>query len=70
MGTDEIAAELGVSVTALTNWQNRYGPISIGSSGELARLRQDNARLKQLLATAGISSDNRAGELTEVVRVE
>jgi putative transposase len=51
---EEIAAELGVSPAMLYNWRRAYGGMDIGAAKEL---REQNARLKRLLAEAELVKD-------------
>ena len=47
---EEIAAELGVSAATLYNWRRAYGGMDTDAAKELKELRDQNARLKRLLA--------------------
>jgi putative transposase len=49
---EEIAAELGVSAATLYNWRRAYD-----AAKELKELREQNARLKRLLAEAELVKD-------------
>jgi putative transposase len=49
---EEIAAELGVSAATLYNWRRAYGGMDTDAAKELKELREQNARLKRLLADA------------------
>ena len=49
---EEIAAELGVSPATLYNWRRAYGGMDTDAAKELKELREQNARLKRLLAEA------------------
>ena len=49
---EEIAAELGVSAAALYNWRRTYGGVDTAAAKELKELREQNSRLKRLLAEA------------------
>src|ERR1700734_1221467 len=48
----EIAAELGVSAATLYNWRRAYGGMDTDAAKELKELREQNTRLKRLLAEA------------------
>ena len=61
---EEIAAELGVSAATLYNWRRAYGGMDIDAARELRELREQNARLKRLLAEAELVKD----ALREVAR--
>jgi putative transposase len=49
---EEIAAERGVSPATLYNWRRGYGGMDTSAAKELKELREQNARLKRLLAEA------------------
>ncbi|WP_420213934.1 IS3 family transposase [Mycolicibacterium phlei] len=54
---EEIAAELGVSAATLYNWRRTYGGMDTDAAKELKQLREQNARLKRLLAEAELEKD-------------
>ncbi|HEY4795523.1 MAG TPA: IS3 family transposase [Mycobacterium sp.] len=54
---EEIAAELGVSAATLYNWRRAYGGMDTDAAKELKELREQNARLKRLLAEAELVKD-------------
>jgi transposase len=62
----EISAQLGISQSHLYDWKGEYGPETLTTQAqrdeELARLRQDNALLRQqrdiLKKTLGIISEH------------
>lgn len=54
---DEIAAELGVSAATLYNWRRAYGGMDTDAAKELRELREQNTRLKRLLAEAELEKD-------------
>ena len=54
---EEIAAELGVSAATLYNWRRAYGGMDPDAAKELKELREQNARLKRLLAEAELVKD-------------
>ena len=47
---DEIARQLGISTATLYNWRNRYGAMDLNEAKELKRLRDENDKLKRLVA--------------------
>jgi len=47
---DEIARQLGISTATLYNWRNRYGAMDVNEAKELRKLRDENAKLKRLVA--------------------
>jgi putative transposase len=54
---EEIAAEPGVSAAALYNWRRTYGGMDTDAAKELKGLREQNGRLKRLLAEAELEKD-------------
>ena len=54
---EEIAAELQVSPATLYNWRRTYGGMDTDAARELKELREQNARLKRLLAEAELEKD-------------
>jgi transposase-like protein len=54
---EEVAAELEVSAATLYNWRRQYGGVDIDAAKELKELREQNARLKRLLADAELEKD-------------
>ena len=54
---EHIAAELGVSAATLYNWRRQYSGINTDAAKELKELREQNARLKRLLADAELEKD-------------
>ena len=54
---DEIAADLQVSPATLYNWRRTYGGMDTDAAKELKELREQNARLKRLLAEAELEKD-------------
>ena len=49
-GTDEVARKLGVSPATFYNWRNRYGAMNLNEAKELKRLRDENGKLKRIVA--------------------
>lgn len=54
---EEIAAELEVSPATLYNWRRTYGGMDTDAAKELKELREQNGRLKKLLAEAELEKD-------------
>ena len=54
---EEIAIELGVSAATLCNWRRAYGGMDTDAAKELTELREQNARLKRMLAEAELVKD-------------
>ena len=57
MTGEQIAAELSVSPATLYNWRRAYGGMDTHAAKELKELREQNARLKRLLAKAELEKD-------------
>jgi putative transposase len=53
----QVAAELGVSPATLYNWRRAYGGMDTDAAKELKELREQNSRLKRLLAEAELEKD-------------
>ena len=49
MSTAQVCRELGISEPALSRWRKRYESMSRSGARESRELREQNARLKQLL---------------------
>jgi len=47
---EEIARQLDISTATLYNWRNRYGAMDVNEAKELRKLRDENAKLKRLVA--------------------
>ncbi len=47
---EEVARQLGISTATPYNWRNRYGAMGVNEARELRRLRDENAKLKRLVA--------------------
>jgi putative transposase len=54
---EQIAVALGVSAATLYNWRRTYGGMDVEAARELKDLREQNARLKRLLAEAELEKD-------------
>ncbi|WP_341257961.1 transposase [Gordonia malaquae] len=54
---EQIAAELEVSAATLYNWRRSYGGMDLDAAKELKDLRDQNNRLKRLLAEAELEND-------------
>jgi len=54
---EQAAVELEVSAATLYNWRRRYGGMGADAARELTGLREQNARLKRLLAEAELEKD-------------
>lgn len=47
---DEVARQLGISTATLYNWRSRYGNMDLNEAKELKKLRDENNKLKRLVA--------------------
>ncbi|NMD57139.1 transposase [Tsukamurella columbiensis] len=54
---EEIAAELEVSAATLYNWRRSYGGMDLDAAKELKDLRDQNNRLKRMIAEAELEKD-------------
>ena len=54
---EEIARQLDVSVPTLYNWCKQYGGMDSDAAKELKELREQNGKLKRLLADAELEKD-------------
>ena len=61
---EQIANELEVSAATLYNWRRTYGGMDTDAAKELKELREQNGRLKRLLADAELEKD----ALREIVK--
>ena len=52
MSVAQACRVLGISEATLCRWRQRYGSMSCSEAKELRELREQNARLKQLLGQA------------------
>ena len=59
MAGEEIDGELGVSAATLYNWRRGYGGLDTDATRNSRELREQNARLKRLLADAEVEKDAR-----------
>ena len=53
----ELAREVGVSEATLYNWRRQYAGMDADAAKELKELREQNSRLKRLLADAELEKD-------------
>lgn len=54
---EEIAADLEVPSATLYSWRRTYGGMDVDAAKELKELREQNTRLKRLLAEAELQKD-------------
>ena len=54
---DEVAREMGVSKHTIYAWKQKYGGLEVAEAQELRQLRDENARLKRLVADLSLDKD-------------
>jgi putative transposase len=54
---DEVAREMGVSKHTIFAWKQKYGGLEVAEAQELKQLRDENARLKRLVADLSLDKD-------------
>jgi len=54
---DEVAREMGVSKHTIYAWEQKYGGLEVAEAQELKQLRDENARLKRLVADLSLDKD-------------
>jgi putative transposase len=47
---DEVCRKMGISEATFYNWKKRYGGLGVSELRQLHQLREENARLKQIVA--------------------
>jgi len=55
--TEEVAREMGVSKHTIYAWKQKYGGLDVAEAQELKQLRDENARLKKLVAEYALDRD-------------
>ena len=53
----EVGREVGVSAATLYAWKAKYGGMSVSEAQEAKQLRDENARLKKLVADLSLDKD-------------
>lgn len=53
----EVAREVGVSTHTIYAWKQKYGGLEVAEAQELKALREENARLKKLVANLSLDKD-------------
>lgn len=53
----EAAREVGVSTHKIYAWNQKYGGLEVAEAQELKALREENARLKKLVANLSLDKD-------------
>jgi putative transposase len=54
---EEIAREIGVSKHTIYAWKQKYGGMDVSEAQEVKALRDENARLKRLVAELSLDKD-------------
>jgi putative transposase len=54
---EEVAREVGVSKHTLYSWKAKYGGMEVSEAQEAKRLRDENTRLKKLVADLSLDKD-------------
>jgi putative transposase len=55
--TEDVARELGVSKYTIYAWRSKYGGMDVSEAQEVKQLREENARLKKLVADLSLDKD-------------
>ena len=54
---EEVAREVGVSKHTIYAWKQRFGGMEVAEAQELRHLREENARLKKLVAEYALDKE-------------
>ncbi len=54
---EEVAREVGVSKYTIYTWKAKYGGMDVSEAQEVKQLRDENARLKKLVADLSLDKD-------------
>jgi len=54
---EDVAREVGVSKHTLYSWKAKYGGMDVSEAQEAKRLRDENTRLKKLVADLSLDKD-------------
>lgn len=54
---EEVAREMGVSKHTIYAWKQKYGGLEVAEAQELKQLRDENGRLKRLVAELSLDKD-------------
>jgi len=54
---EEVAREIGVSKHTLYAWKAKYGGLDVSQAQELKQLREENGRLKKLVADLALDKE-------------
>jgi putative transposase len=54
---EDLAGEYGVSKHTIYAWKSKYGGMDVSEAQEVKQLREENARLKRLVADLSLDKD-------------
>jgi putative transposase len=54
---EDVAREYGVSKHSIYAWKSKYGGMDVSEAQEVKQLREENARLKKLVADLSLDKD-------------
>ena len=54
---EEVGREMGVSKHTIYAWKQKYGGLEVAEAQELKQLRDENGRLKRLVADLSLDKD-------------
>jgi putative transposase len=54
---EDLAREYGVSKRTIYAWKSKYGGMDVSEAQEVKQLREENARLKKLVADLSLDKD-------------
>jgi putative transposase len=54
---EEVSREMGVSKHTIYAWKQKYGGLEVAEAQELKQLRDENTRLKRLVADLSLDKD-------------
>ena len=54
---DQAAKKIGVTVTTLVRWRKEYGGLEVNQAKELRQLKEENLRLKRIVANQALDMD-------------
>jgi putative transposase len=55
--TEDVARECGVSKHTIYAWRTKYGGMEVSEAQEVKQLREENTRLKKLVADLSLDKD-------------
>jgi len=57
LSQEQAAKKIGVTVTTLIRWKKEFGGLEVSQAKELRQLKEENARLKRLVANQALDID-------------